>query len=645
MRSRLPRIKNVISHMKKLLIALAVIALIVIGVLTWAVMNANSLAEKYRPELEKIASKALDTPVKLGKLEASLFPSPAIHAAQFSVGADEKNAGLTLKNLALALKLMPLLGGSLTIQELSLVEPEITLRKDSDGIQIVGLPKKQPQQSRVEKPSETTPPATSDAAAVPGGLAVSLERLKIADARIVFEDSITSKRYSVDKATLESKVVLKGSLIEVPELTLTALLMNKIPLKATGQSISFDSKSGKAALPKFEAVLLGNTIDLSGNYEVLSKNGSITLGTKTGLALASLSALEEFVPKISEFGLSGSVIPTIQATLLENSYSANGKIDLANISAKAGAILVSSLTGSLMVSADPQQQKTSSNNIALKIGPEAVAADLEVAHANSIVRLSKFFVKAFAGDVTVQSNLAIDSKKFDAIVDISSLNLERAMKALKPDSGLSVSGTLSQCKVDLRGTLGASLLSALSGKGNIALKDGTLKGVNLAGSVLRAVNGLPFLTGDLLASVPAKERSAIESPDTVIRSLSANFTIGESTLQTPNLVLESDLFGLDADGNVGFDSELDLHATMRFSQEFSKRMVERNKNVAVLLDGQGRLIIPLTLQGKPPKILFYPNMKKLAETGAKQALEKSAGKLLEKALGKKGKGLEGLLGF
>lgn len=94
---------------KKILILLVVIILIAGAGLAYAAMNLNSLIEKFRPDLEKIASQTLGMPVNIGNLEASVFPETKILVKEFKLGGGDKSQAFKLNNLALSVKLSALL--------------------------------------------------------------------------------------------------------------------------------------------------------------------------------------------------------------------------------------------------------------------------------------------------------------------------------------------------------------------------------------------------------------------------------------------------------------------------------------------------------------------------------------------------------
>ena len=129
--------------MKKILKRIAIILLILLilagVVFSVALYNINNFVQRYKPEIETMASEAVGSEVTLGKLGVSLFPSARVTLSDIQIRneADEK---LLVEEVSLYLHLRPLLRKELKITTLTLSGPEITLISDEAGMHIAGLP-------------------------------------------------------------------------------------------------------------------------------------------------------------------------------------------------------------------------------------------------------------------------------------------------------------------------------------------------------------------------------------------------------------------------------------------------------------------------------------------------------------------------
>jgi hypothetical protein len=271
--------------------------------------------------------------------------------------------------------------------------------------------------------------------------------------------------------------------------------------------------------------------------------------------------------------------------------------------------------------------------------------------AGNQAALKQLQLSAFGGTVDAGTSLNLANQQFSAQYTLRSIEIGRALGVLKPALAALIGGTVENIDGKIGGALGPNLMTSLTGTTSVLVKDGALKGINIAADVLRAVKGLPFLSGSLFESSPPSDRAALEAAETPIRSLSGNFSIANAALSTRDFKLLSSLFSLGADGTIGFDTKVDLNAQVAFNETLSAALVQKTKELKALQNAQGQLVIPLMLQGTPPKLLVLPDIQRLTELAAQAAVKEGAGKLLDKVLkggnkeqgGKKGLG--GLLGF
>lgn len=115
-----------------------VISGIVVGVLLLLVVVAPLFinVDSFRPDLEKKMSAALNRPVNIGKLEASIFSGGA-SASEISIADDpafNKGPFLRASSVKIGVQLLPLIfSRQLKVTSLTVQKPEITLLKNSAG--------------------------------------------------------------------------------------------------------------------------------------------------------------------------------------------------------------------------------------------------------------------------------------------------------------------------------------------------------------------------------------------------------------------------------------------------------------------------------------------------------------------------------
>jgi hypothetical protein len=87
-----------------------------------------------------------------------------------------------------------------------------------------------------------------------------------------------------------------------------------------------------------------------------------------------------------------------------------------------------------------------------------------------------------------------------------------------------------------------------------------------------------------------------------------------------------------------------MNAQFLFDHNISKALVERVKELKVLTNADGRMVVPVTLSGKVPAVIVTPDLKGLAATVSVDALKETIGEALKDKKGFK-KDLGKILGF
>ncbi len=380
----------------------------------------------------------------------------------------------------------------------------------------------------------------------------------------------------------------------------------------------------------------------------------------SALNLSAAVALKDNKVSLSGFKVDGSILGkgnlTIDAGEFESAISPElafaGFVHIKKFEFSPTAELkITEGNGKIAIKGSPTAQTVSTDDFKLSLGGEAIKVQLLTNLSPAAINVERILIEAFSGKTEGQAKLTLTgTSRFDAAFDLSGIQINQALKAVTQTEP-ALSGNLDRLSVKLGGELGTNLMSSLKGSIGLMLKDGELKGVNVAGEVLKSIQGLPFMKGTLAEAVPESERASLENNVTTIKELSANFTVADSKIQTPDLRLISSIFELEGNGQIGFDKGINFNTTMLFSSEFSSLLSEKVKELPVLCDDKGRLTVPVVLSGTLPKVIPLPNMQKLLEVAGKGLLREKGASLLEGFLGGKkdgsaaGNKKKGLFGF
>ena len=621
---------------KKIIISVVILLVLVVTVLGYAALNANSLIAKYKPELEKIASQSLGTKVTLGELDVSVFPRTVLKVKGFSLGKKENAESLSFNSLDLSLRLLPLLGGNLDITKLTLDSPSIVIIKNAAGIRIPGLPKKKKKKDTAKTPATDKPAKKPKESSGSLPISLALDNVSIENATLTFNDELKKKSYGVKDFDLATAVALDGNKATLNSLKASGTALDSIPLSINSDEIIFDTGSGELNLTQMLIKLSNASINAAGKILTKTGQGSIKV-TSDNLSLSDLTPLAaKFSPQVETYKLAGALKPNLDISLEgAEAFSAKGDVGISDLAASVGNLSITKATGSLKTSLTAKNADINTDKFQFALNGQPAVLSTNVQKRASLINVNDIVLDALTGKTTGNFSLDSAAKNFNTKLTTTGVNLENTFKALKPNAEPPLSGTLENLSLNIGGVLGPELKNSLRGPISVKIVDGEIKGLNLAAKVLQAVTDLPFLSGSLYGSVPEDQKQAVTSKNTEIQSLTGNFNLANANLSTNNLVAISPIFRLESRGKVGFDKSVDLGSKILFSPEFSEAMADKTKELSKILDSQGRLPIPLRLSGKVPAVLVYPDLTELLKQAAEAAIRDKAGDLIGDVLGDK----------
>ena len=634
---------------KKIIIALGALVVVVASAIAVAISNANSLVQKFRPELEKVASQAVGNSVKLGNLNVSILPSAKINVSEVVVGSStDRQKAFTLHNLQLSISLIPLLSKTLDIVELTIDRPSISAVKDRNGITIAGLTKAAestdiPKNSTVD--SNKGPAKEKSSHEPQSGLAINLKKLSITNASLKLADLEAKKEYELSDLSVSASLAMAGQMIRIPTLSASGKLSGKSPVALGGADILVALDSGAIDAKTLDLKVLGSTINLKFAMNQKTKIGSAQLSS-AGIDLSKLPELSSLVPALKDLAILGSAKPNLAIDLAGGALKGSGKIDLVGVGLKTQAIQISDINGSMPVRFDNSSQGISAKDLGVAINGAALKAQFKASKVEDSLDVESFEVKGLGGVISGNTNYNLKSSLFGSTVTIANLSIEQAIEALAPGKPAVLTGNLEKVSFVVNGNA-QNPKETISGPVSVRVVNGVLKGINVAADVLKKADNIPFISGALYGVVPEQYKKDLESPDTPIKSLAADCRLGGAGMDCSGISVESTLFSLSASGRLNFDSSINLKASIAFAQPLSAGIGAKVKELNSILDAQGRLVIPLQISGSPSSLHITPDTNKLIELGAKNVVKKEAERLIDRALGGKGKGkgLGGLFKF
>lgn len=626
--------------MKKLVIAILCVLLVVGGILVFAFRNANWLISRYKGDLEHVLSSAVGEKVSIGEVEVRLFPDTRLKVAEITVGG---SGGFSLRDLTLHLALMPLLRKQLVIRELVVTAPSIVLIRDADGVYLQGLKKKEKATPADSAVRPKIAPGERPTRAVPE---VRLESVSVKDGDVILEDHIAGHNYTLSGATIEGRVDVQGNQVELAAPVVSGVLAGSHALVARSQKIGFNLESGLVDLGQLDITAGENTLTVRGTVNSREPGAAINASSRS-ISIARLTPLlEELAPTVAAYSLTGDLKPDMQVDVQGGSYKASGTIDAQEVGATFNQYKITDAAGSLSISADSATQVLRTGPLKFAVNKVPLEAEAEVAVSGGKATVRGLKLRALSGEANAKGVLDLEGeRKLELSADAHGIDLAAAIRVFSPSSD-TFSGTLKGLQAKIQGQAAGDVRSSLNGSGNFAVANGKLKGINIAGKALLAIDSLPFFKGSLETSGPPEIQKAIHSPDTNFSSISGDFSVSGGWIPLSNVRLTSDLYTITSEGKVSMDGDVDLAAQVVFSAAVGKALVQEGKDFRKVLEADGTLRVPLQIKGKGKSISVLPDVNEIMKRGAQKVIEQKAGELLDKAAkGKFGKGIGKLFGF
>lgn len=190
---------------------------------------------------------------------------------------------------------------------------------------------------------------------------------------------------------------------------------------------------------------------------------------------------------------------------------------------------------------------------------------------------------------------------------LEGVDLDALLTAFSPDLGGTVYGK-ANLSMDLGGRAGdPSPDGTVAGDASLLVDDGRLSGVGLLGLISEKIAG-------------AGGKAAGDRVDTPFERLSADFKVENREMETSNLQFRSPDLNLDGKGRVTFEGGLDLDLVASFSPEVSASLVAKVPKLDFRVGNDGRLSIPLRLDGNIAGPGVSIDLEKILKQGLKEKL-------------------------
>ncbi len=176
----------------------------------------------------------------------------------------------------------------------------------------------------------------------------------------------------------------------------------------------------------------------------------------------------------------------------------------------------------------------------------------------------------------------------------------------------------------------------LSGTGRLQVKDAVIVNLNILREVFGRLSILPGLMERLQARLPASYQAKLSARDTNFQPIDLALTAAGGQVQCRELRLTAGTFELAGAGAVGLDGGLTSQLMLRMDPELSAAILRSVKELQSLTGADGRMALPVVLQGTLPRVAVIPDVQYVASRVVTTKAEEFVGNLLQKILEKQG---------
>jgi hypothetical protein len=682
--------------MTKLLKILGAFALVLIIIFGLLVFNANSIVNKFRPQIQSIISSSVNQAVTIGGLSLRVFPSVAIEVQDVGLESTEDTL---VKRLFLETPLLKLLGGNVTVNTISFDDVVLNVSRDKLGtVYIAGIPV----MKQVGDPkNQTVKPEKQIGATKQEGddahIAIALNNIKLNNIQVRWEDNFVSppqtiviSDLSADLSDVDStgkaKVNLHASLlgrnkdnfrieglignpflghnidaiVTLKDLDLSQIqnivsaygvALNDISLSET-LDIELSAKSGDKGLYVAGKVDANNSIITYGDLFKKPKNTTLLLDTKGNITLPNNISMNQvrlnigniIIDAPTSINKNGEIITNLNVSKFPLSELEKFIPTLAPYTLKGDMetnIKIEIKTSTPQVNGNVQLKNLKADLLGSTF--ESSLVDIELQPDN--ISLKPTSLSAFDGTLNLDGSISTGSQKLiNASISSDKLSAEEISKVVLKDSKFLIHGEVNNLHSKIQADINNFLPTAVSPT-QIIINNGGIKGFNLLGDTLGKIGRIPGIGASLIESVPEEHIEATKSDETAFSRLILQSNLSDGKVSIRQAALEHPLYVVNAGGAIDLEGGMDLNAQLRITKLLSEGMILKEPKMKLLLDEQGNLVFPVLIKTEGGRTQVLPDTELLIRRAAANTAKDATGRALDKVapgLGGAGKAIDSI---
>jgi hypothetical protein len=228
---------------------------------------------------------------------------------------------------------------------------------------------------------------------------------------------------------------------------------------------------------------------------------------------------------------------------------------------------------------------------------------------------------------------------FEGALEVRDLDMDSVIPEVYK-RGDYVSGRLSaKANLSFEGANPDMIQRSLAGQGTLEIKDGALRNRNLIREVFERLSTVLSVTSALGGELPPELDEMLKGNDTPFDSLSVVYAVRSGVFRISEFHLVHSNYQLVGQGSYGLlDKRVDGVMQLVLSKSISAYMTKKIREMEMIADKAGQIVIPFRCGGAFPDISVQPDLgylgSRLLQGETEQLLNAGLGKLSKKLGGK-----------
>lgn len=533
--------------MKRFLkIILAIVLLIIVAIIGLVVLvDPND----YKTEIEQQAKKSLNRELAInGDLGWVIFPKLAIGTGQIEL----KNApGFSKDNLAkidklsVSVDVMPLLSGEIKLGQVSLDGLSFNLETNTQGVtnlEGIGNTNASPAPKQVTTPTESNKPELPKLALA--GIDITNTLITVIDKKLGTETDLSIKLIELGAFELGKDTTLDVILNVVTnefvgDLNLKAMMNVSKDISTIGlKTVSVNGSLTGENVPAGEMNIALNTsanVQLSPMVATIEQL-SLDVNGMTIEGNASVALLDKMTVRFDLKGNEWDLNPLIPAPATEQESATVPTDQAPEVEPDLSALNTLDVDGKVVISGFKAK--------GISIGQTMLNVKVKDGSAN----LAPLSVDLYDGNMTLNASISHDDGRNSYVIN-KQLKGIQILPLLKDAADIDMLAGTTEFNLDAKGhgLTVSKIKQELDGKGNFAVRDGALYGINLAQKLRSAKAALGSSASE-------------EEKKTDFTALTGEFSMSKGLVNNTSLIMEAPFLRLNGQGTANILQELvDYH--------------------------------------------------------------------------------------